>query len=168
MTGVSLDRFAPNEEVQRDQAAKIVTEAFKIHLSDIDYCKSNAQPYVDTQSNQWSRPYQCQVYTAKIMTGYLSGPFKGYFLPAKSVTKIEMFAILIRTLLTIDKNEKLPLDASHIYDDVRPDEWGSRFEAYAYKNGLSPGSKFFGNKVMTRIEVASLLYKLDQLGKLPQ
>ena len=102
------------------------------------------------------------------MTGYLAGPFKGYFLPAKSVTKYEMLAILIRTLLTINPNEKLPRDATNIYDDVRPDEWASRFAAYAYKNGLFPGSKLFGNKAMTRIEVASLLYKLNQLGKLPQ
>ncbi len=166
MVGVSAKSFAPNEYVQRDQAAKIVAEAFHSHLPEVDYCQNDPKPYLDTEKDDWSVEYQCQAKAEKTITGYLAGEFKGRFLPAKFVSRAEMTAMLIRKVLKLNEQEKLPVDVTKNYADVGRGVWFSRFAAYAYKFDLFPKPKFSGPQFMTRAEVASLIYKLNQLGKI--
>ncbi len=160
MTGNPDGTFAPHGLLQRDQIMKIVLETFNKFDQQIDYC-SGASPFPDVTENAWSFQYVCRAKALAITTGYLSGPDKGFYRPARSVNRVEFLALVLRNL-----TETMPAVTTASYDDVALNQWFTGYAKYAYDNALFNHPNLFPTNFMTRVEVARVLFKLHQLGKI--
>ncbi len=159
MTGNPDGSFAPAAPLQRDQIAKIVLEALGLFDENEDYCQGQ-NPFPDVTSADWSYQYICRAVDLGLVTGYEAGPDAGKYVPARAVNRAEALALLLRHL------ESLPTNDSVSFDDVGSGQWFSGYAKFAQDNGLFTGSKLYAGDSTIRLEVADILYKLEQLGKL--
>lgn len=157
MTGNPNGTFGPNALLQRDQIAKIVLVTF--NFLDGQACGGSSFP--DVGSSDWSYEYICTASSVGLVTGYQSGPDKGYYRPSRNVTRAEFLAILIRSL-----GVQVPSNDSTSYSDVQPGQWFSGYARFAKDNGLFPGSQLSPSAFTTRREVARALYSLYLQGQL--
>ncbi len=160
MTGNPDGTFNPNGILQRDQVAKIVEEAFDLYDKQTDYCLSS-NPFPDITVAEWSYQYICRGKSLGMINGYTSGADAGYYRPARSVNRVEFLALALRNL-----DENMPSLNSTSYTDVEKGLWYSGYAKYAKDNGLFSGSKLNATNLMARSEVAEVLYKLHNLGKI--
>lgn len=160
MTGTSKDIFAPHALLQRDQVIKIVLQTFKKFDSAMDYCKG-AAPFPDVVKTDWSFQYLCRAKELGVTTGYQSGPDKGFYRPVRSVTRSEFLALVLRNL-----TDAMPKSTQPTYADVPQNDWYTVYAKYAYDNTLFNKPNLFPGNFMTREEVARVIFKLHQLGKL--
>jgi hypothetical protein len=159
MTGNPDGTFDPAGILQRDQVAKIVLKTFSLFVDGTDYCSSSV-PFGDISSGAWSFQYICRAKALSIVTGYLSGPDKGFYRPSRSMNRVEFLAILLRNLPDVPGN-----DVSS-YTDVETGVWYSGFAKYAKDNSLFTGTKLYPTKYVSREEVAEVIYKLHTAGKI--
>jgi flagellar hook assembly protein FlgD len=160
MTGNPNGTFAPSDLLQRDQVAKIVLETFNKFNSQNDYCNSN-NPFPDVLDSGWAYQYICRGKSLGMITGYKSGVDSGYYRPARSVNRVEFLALLLRNL-----NVTMPANDQYSYGDVAINQWYTGYAKYSYDNSLFTGSKLYPTNFTTRAEVARVIYKLHQLGKI--
>ena len=159
MTGNPDGTFAPQGLLQRDQIMKIVLETFKKFDKVVNYC-NGVLPFPDVAESSWAFQYICRAKQIGITTGYQSGPDAGYYRPARSVNRIEFLALVLRNL-----SETMPANTVASYNDVATGQWFTGYAKYAYDNLLFNKPNLFPTKFMVRVEVARVLYKLHQLGK---
>ncbi len=160
MTGNPNGTFDPSGILQRDQIAKISLETFNLFNSSSDYC-SNENPFPDLTKSEWSYQYICRGKDLGMITGYKSGADAGYYRPARSVNRVEFLALILRNL-----NETMPGIISVSYSDVASGQWYSGYAKYSYDHSLFTGSKLYPTNFVTRVEVARVLYKLHEQGKI--
>ncbi len=161
MTGYANGDFGQDDALQRDQIAKISLTTFKKFGANSDYCLGKS-PFPDVSlAKDWSAQYVCRGVKLGMITGYASGTDAGYFRPARIVNTVEFLAFILRNL-----GESMPSDNSVSYDDVGTGLWFSGLAKYAYDHSLFAGNKLYPTKQMTRGEVARVLLKLHDLGKL--
>ncbi|MBU1703321.1 S-layer homology domain-containing protein, partial [Patescibacteria group bacterium] len=160
MTGNPDGTFDPDGLLQRDQVSKIILESFYLYNNKVDYCQGS-NPFPDVLEIDWSRQYICRARVIGTVTGYLGGIDKGSFRPARNVNRVEFLAILLRNI-----KEEMPSIYSRSYSDVPTGQWYSGYARYSYDNGLFTGLNLHPSDYMTRREVAQVLYKMGQLGKL--
>ena len=160
MTGNPDGTFAPSDLLQRDQIAKIVLEAFDLYNKQVDYCQG-LNPFPDVMEVDWAWQYICRARTVGAVTGYQSGADKGTYRPERNVNKAEFLALLLRNV-----KEKMPSVSSKSYNDVSTGQWYSGYARYSYDNKLFAGSSLHLTDYVTRKEVAWVMYRLHQLGKL--
>jgi hypothetical protein len=159
MTGNPNGTFEPEALLQRDQIAKISLESFNLYNSGTSYC--SGKPFPDVLSSAWSYQYICRGVDLGMINGYSSGADKGYYRPARSVNRVEFLALILRNL-----SDPMPSVNSTSYSDVASGQWFSGFAKFSYDNSLFTGSKLYATKLVTRREVAKVLYQLHQLGQL--
>jgi flagellar hook assembly protein FlgD len=160
MTGNPDGTFAPDDILQRDQVAKIVLETFGLFNKQTDYCLGTAA-FPDVLEAEWSYQYICQGKILKMITGYVSGVDNGFYRPARTVNRVEFLALVLRNL-----DETMPADTSTSYSDVEAGNWYSGYAKFAKDNSLFTGSKLNPTNFVSRREVASIIYKLHQKGKI--
>lgn len=160
MTGNPDGTFAPNEVLQRDQVAKISLETFDLFNDAADYCDGTAA-FPDVTSSQWSYQYICRGVDLDMITGYESGADAGFYRPARSVNRVEFLALILRNV-----NENMPSNNSSSYNDVPQGEWYSGYAKYAYDHSLFVGNNLNPTQQVTRVEVAEVLLKLHDQGKI--
>lgn len=160
MTGNPDGTFAPDDILQRDQIAKIVLETFGLFNKQTDYCLGTAA-FPDVLEAEWSYQYICQGKILKMITGYASGVDKGFYRPARTVNRVEFLALVLRNL-----DETMPADTSTSYSDVEAGNWYSGYAKYAKDNSLFTGSKLNPTNFVSRREVADIIFKLHQKGKI--
>jgi hypothetical protein len=158
MTGNPDGTFDPDGILQRDQVAKIVLETFGLFAGS-DYCDGNS-PFGDIASSAWSYQYICRAKALNLVTGYLSGPDKGFYRPSRSMSRVEFLAILLRNLPDVPGN-----DVSS-YSDVESGVWYSGFAKYSKDNALFTGTKLYPSQYVSREEVAQVIFKLHTAGKI--
>jgi len=160
MTGNPDGTFAPQGSLQRDQMMKIVLVTFKKFNAQTDYC-AGTKPFPDVTQTAWSFQYICQAKTLAITTGYLSGPDAGFYRPSRSVNRIEFLAVVLRNI-----SDVIPQNTVPSYADVELNQWFTGFARYAYDNNLFNHPNLFPTNFMVRVEVARVLFKLHQMGKI--
>jgi len=160
MTGNPNGNFAPDDLLQRDQVAKIVLQTFNKFNNSANYCQSN-DPFPDVTEAEWSYQYVCRGKSLGMITGYLSGADAGFYRPARSVNRVEFLALLLRNL-----NETMPANDQSSYSDVALNGWFTGYAKYSYDHSLFTGSRLYPTNFTTRLEVARVIYKLHQLGKI--
>lgn len=160
MEGNPDGTFAPNELVQRDQVAKISLETFNLFDDTADYC-GGVDPFPDVPPSQWSYQYVCRGVEIDMITGYLGDEDAGFYRPSREVNRVEFLALILRNL-----TDTMPALSSTSYADVLVNQWFSGFAKYSLDNSLFVGVNLLPTKGTTRVEVADVLYKLDQAGKL--
>jgi len=158
MTGNPDGTFEPNELLQRDQIAKIALKAFAKFNTTTNYCMGTA-PFGDVGSSSWALQYICRAKTLGVVTGYKDSSSIGLYKPAQPVTRAEFLAILLRNL-----NQTMSVGAS--YKDVESSAWYAAYARYSKTNSLFTGENLYPNDFTTRKEVAEVIYKLHNLGKL--
>lgn len=152
--------FGQFDSLQRDQAAKVILEAFDKYDSSIDYCKS-VRTLGDMTRQFWSWDYVCAGQYYGVITGYESGADAGYFRPERFVNRAEFLALVLRNV-----NDTMPFNNVYSYDDVDAGAWYSGYAFYSMKKGLFPGSYLNPTSYVTRGEVIDVLYKLHELKQL--
>ncbi|MEZ4087734.1 MAG: S-layer homology domain-containing protein [Candidatus Gracilibacteria bacterium] len=160
MTGNPDGTFAPNQLLQRDQVAKISLETFGLFSDTEDYCGGN-DPFPDVPPAQWSYQYICRGVDVGMITGYEAGADAGMYRPAREVNRAEFLALILRNL-----SDSMPADSSTSYSDVEPNQWFSGFARYSLDNDLFAGPNLMPTNGTKRVEVADVLYKLHNLGKI--
>ncbi len=158
MTGNPDGTFDPAGLLQRDQIAKIALEAFGNFSGSADYCAGQS-PFPDVTAADWAYQYICRAKALAVVTGYEAGADAGYFRPARSVNRAEFLAIILRNL-----GEIMPTGSS--YTDVHSTDWFADYAKYSKDNSLFTGSTLKPANFTSRREVAQVLYKLHNLGKI--
>ena len=160
MTGNPDGTFAPNELLQRDQVAKISLETFGLFDDNMDYC-NGTDPFPDVPPAQWSYQYICRGVDVGMITGYEGGADAGFYRPARQVNRVEFLALILRNL-----SDTMPADSSTSYSDVEANQWFSGYARYSLDNDLFAGPNLMPTNGTKRVEVADVLYKLHNLGKI--
>ena len=160
MTGNPDGSFAPNAILQRDQVTKVVLKTFNRYNSTTNYC-GGTNPFPDVTSSSWAFQYICDGKGLGMITGYKSGADAGFYRPARSVNRVEFLALVLRNL-----SETMPGNSSSSYNDVPTGQWFSGYAKYAFDQSLFMGSNLFPTQSMARWEVAAVIYKLHQNGKI--
>ncbi len=158
MTGNPDGTFDPSGLLQRDQVSKIALEAFNKFDSTTNYC-AGQNPFPDVGETSWAYQYICRAKALSIVTGYMSGADTGYFRPARTVNRVEFLAIILRNL-----GEIMPSGSS--YADVDGNAWFAGYAKYSKDNSLFTGTSLYPSNFTTRREVANVLYRLHNLGKI--
>lgn len=160
MTGNPDGTFDPDEYLQRDQVAKVVLVTFDLFDESEDYC-NGVDPFPDVTEADWSYQYICRGVELDMITGYKAGVEAGKYIPARSVNRAEFLALTLRNL-----TDTMPDLDSESYTDVEPGQWFSGYAKYSYDNSLFVGSKLFPTQFTKRSEVAKVIFKLHNLGKI--
>lgn len=158
MTGNPDGTFEPDELLQRDQIAKIVLKAFKQFDLTTNYCMGKA-PFSDISSSSWALQYICRAKALGLITGYQEPGSIGLFKPAQPVTRAEFLAITLRNL-------KPSTIRAASYRDTDPTAWYAPYASYSKTSNLFSGENLYPHNFTTRREVAEILYKLHNSGKL--
>lgn len=159
ITGTGNGNFDPSGNLQRDQIAKIALTTFKLFNANVTYCLSN--PFSDVTNKEWSYQYICLGKSLNVITGYLSGADAGKYVPARSVNRVEFLALLLRNL-----KDQMPANSVSSYADVPVNQWYTGYAKYSFDHSLFSGNSLYPNNVVTRVEVAKVLYQLHNLGKI--
>ncbi len=159
MTGYDNGTFGPNDVLRRNQIAKIVLTTFKLYNQNVNYCVEN--PFPDVTPVEWSYQYICLGKSLNVITGYKTGVDAGKFIPARSVNRAEFLGLLLRNL-----KEQMPANNTSSYLDVALNQWFTGFAKYSYDHSLFSGPNLYPLNVVTRVEVARVLYQLHNLGKI--
>lgn len=160
ITGFPDGTFRPDSILLRDQMAKISLETFKLFSQGTDYCLGEAA-FPDVPQSQWSYQYVCRGAQLGMITGYEGGEDQGNYIPDRPVNRVEFLALISRNLEDTMPNLNTPS-----YQDVPMGQWYTGFAAYSFNNLLFPGANLTPAKEVSRVEVARILYRLFQLGKL--
>lgn len=158
MTGNPDGTFDPAGLLQRDQIAKIALESFGNFSGSADYCAGQS-PFPDVTVADWAYQYICRAKALAVVTGYQAGADAGYFRPGRSVNRAEFLAIILRNL-----GEIMPTGSS--YTDVHSSDWFADYAKYSKDNNLFSGTTLKPSNFTSRREVAQVLYKLHDLGKI--
>ncbi len=160
MTGNPNGTLTPEQFLQRDQMAKIVLKTFNKYDSSVDYCHG-LNPFPDVTNTAWSFQYICRGVELGVITGYKAGIDAGFYRPGRSVNRVEFLALVLRNL-----NENMPSNNSYSYHDVPTGQWYSGYAKYSKNNALYIGTNLYSTAYTTRREVAEIIYKLHNLGKI--
>jgi len=160
MTGNPDGSFSGSGLLQRDQIAKIVLETFDKYNAQTDYCQG-VKPFTDISESSWAYQYVCRGKALSIITGYLAGADAGYYRPARNVNRSEFLALLLRNL-----SDTMPSNSTSSYSDVQTGQWYSGYAAYSKNLNLFTGTNLSPTNFVSRTEVAQVIYKLNQLGKI--
>lgn len=149
VNGKEKGKFAPADNITREEFAKILTIAYGIEgAGDCDFA--------DVDKERWSYQYISAMYENGIITGYPDGTFK----PSANVTREEMAVMLCRVLLRVSKIE-IEYETSSTYKDyAEVSEFAQNsVRTLSTHNILSGDDRGFFNpkKGATRAEVCKMI-----------
>jgi len=151
--------FKSKAKISRAEALKIFLLASKsVTGKDISDKKesikqTNTSPLSDVPADSWFAPYVAVAKEKNIISGYKDGTFK----PDKTINLAESLKIFLNCYSNIEYPS-----TSDIFDDVAPDDWFSKYAAYAKEKTLvnvSSENYIEPNQEMTRGYMAELIYR---------
>lgn len=158
ITGNADCTVRPEEFLQRDQIAKIITEGFYGFNIKTDYAKGT-NPFPDITNKDWSFQHIAMAKQYGIITGYKEGPYAGLYRPGQYMTRAEFLTVLLRAIQNMGKDD-MPSGTIRSYADTEIGQWYSPYVKYARDNSLFDGNYLFPDNLVTRREVADIIYKL--------
>ncbi len=136
--GYADGTYKPDNAINRVQFLKIVIKALgKYPIVPPRDC------FEDTSKSAWYAQYVCYAKEQGIIKGYADGTFR----PAKNINFAEAYKMTL-TALTANK-----------FDESSGNNWYDTYFDYAYKNNLNLSSKMDPAKMITRGEMAELIFK---------
>ncbi len=152
--------FKPKQKISRAEALKIfmlASKAIKDSSEVLDkgntIVQTNESPLKDVPSNSWFAPYVAIAKEKNIISGYKDGTFQ----PDKTINLAESLKIFLNCYTNIEYPS-----TSDIFDDVAPEEWYSKYAAYAKQETLvdvSDENHIDPNQDMTRGYMAEIIYR---------
>jgi spore germination protein YaaH len=150
MVGISEDRFAPDKQLTRAQAATLFVRALNLQSSG-----ANINKFLDVPEGFWAGN---EILTAK-EHGIMHGKSDNFFAVNEPITREEMAVILSRIL----KTDKMNLSTNITFEDVNRKGWSykaiSDMNALHIFNGYSE-KKFGPHDHLTRAQMAALLNRI--------
>ncbi|MDO5585852.1 MAG: S-layer homology domain-containing protein [Clostridia bacterium] len=149
LNGKSERLFAPNDNVTREEFAKIITVAFKLNLVNTE-C-----PFGDVDENNWAYPYIRSAYKAGIIKGVSDTEF-GY---GQNITR-EDLCVMINRMLTVGELTLPQVDGGVFGDDGEISDYAKESVYYLERAGiiLGDGTNFNPKASATRAEAAKIVY----------
>ncbi|EAX95010.1 S-layer homology domain containing protein [Trichomonas vaginalis G3] len=148
MSGVSSDKFAPNEKITRAEAASVLKRLIN------DKAKSNDKSsFSDLKEEQWF--YDNIVFIEK--QGLIAGYEDGTFRPNEPMTRAQ-FASMMANYLKLNVGNH-PID----FKDVKENYWASDAINALSSHGIMVGkskNEFKPNDKITRAEAATIFNKI--------
>ena len=149
MTGVGNKKFMPNENVKREQVAKIITCAFDKFEGGLEH------EFVDVPKDEWASPYIAVAKKYNLMVGLGENTF-GY---GKDVSREDICVIVYRAAVANgyifdEKNTNF-----EDYDEIS--DYAKDAVAYLSGAGVINGvsdSKFEPKASATRAQIAKIIY----------
>lgn len=149
LNGKSERLFMPNDNVTREEFAKIITVAFKLNLVNTE-C-----PFGDVNENNWAYPYIRSAYKAGIIKGVSDTEF-GY---GQNITR-EDLCVMINRMLTVGELTLPQVDGGVFGDDGEISDYAKESVYYLERAGiiLGDGTNFNPKASATRAEAAKIVY----------
>ena len=149
LNGKSERLFMPNDNVTREEFAKIITVAFKLNLVNTE-C-----PFGDADENNWAYPYIRSAYKAGIIKGVSDTEF-GY---GQNITR-EDLCVMINRMLTVGELTLPQVDGGVFGDDGEISDYAKESVYYLERAGitLGDGTNFNPKANATRAEAAKIVY----------
>ena len=149
LNGRSERLFTPNDNVTREEFAKIITVAFKLNLVNTE-C-----PFGDVDENNWAYPYIRSAYKAGIIKGVSETEF-GY---GQNITR-EDLCVMINRMLTVGELTLPQVDGGVFGDDGEISDYAKESVYYLERAGiiLGDGTNFNPKANATRAEAAKIVY----------
>ena len=149
LNGKSERLFTPNDNVTREEFAKIITVAFKLNLVNTE-C-----PFGDVDENNWAYPYIRSAYKAGIIKGVSDTEF-GY---GQNITR-EDLCVMINRMLTVGELTLPQVDGGVFGDDGEISDYAKESVYYLERAGiiLGDGTNFNPKANATRAEAAKIVY----------
>lgn len=149
LNGKSERLFMPNDNVTREEFAKIITVAFKLNLVNTE-C-----PFGDVDENDWAYPYIRSAYKAGIIKGVSDTEF-GY---GQNITR-EDLCVMINRMLTVGELTLPQVDGGVFGDDGEISDYAKESVYYLERAGiiLGDGTNFNPKASATRAEAAKIVY----------
>ena len=149
LNGKSERLFMPNDNVTREEFAKIITVAFKLNLVNTE-C-----PFGDVDENNWAYPYIRSAYKAGIIKGVSDTEF-GY---GQNITR-EDLCVMINRMLTVGELTLPQVDGGVFGDDGEISDYAKESVYYLERAGiiLGDGTNFNPKASATRAEAAKIVY----------
>ena len=149
LNGKSERLFMPNDNVTREEFAKIITVAFKLNLVNTE-C-----PFGDVDENNWAYPYIRSAYKAGIIKGVSDTEF-GY---GQNITR-EDLCVMINRMLTVGELTLPQVDGGVFGDDGEISDYAKESVYYLERAGiiLGDGTNFNPKANATRAEAAKIVY----------
>ena len=149
LNGKSERLFMPNDNVTREEFAKIITVAFKLNLVNTE-C-----PFGDVDENDWAYPYIRSAYKAGIIKGVSDTEF-GY---GQNITR-EDLCVMINRMLTVGELTLPQVDGGVFGDDGEISDYAKESVYYLERAGiiLGDGTNFNPKANATRAEAAKIVY----------
>ena len=149
LNGKSERLFMPNDNVTREEFAKIITVAFKLNLVNTE-C-----PFGDVDGNDWAYPYIRSAYKAGIIKGVSDTEF-GY---GQNITR-EDLCVMINRMLTVGELTLPQVDGGVFGDDGEISDYAKESVYYLERAGiiLGDGTNFNPKTNATRAEAAKIVY----------
>lgn len=148
ISGVGEGIFAPNDKLTREQAAKIICEAFKIDIVEEEH------GFSDVTAGSWYEKYVASAKFANVINGI----DKNSFGVGKNITRQDIAVLLYRTIGETQEELKPSFTDS---DDIA--DYAKTAVAYLAEKGMISGyqdGSFGPNKFITRAETATLIYNI--------
>ncbi|MFA7685981.1 MAG: S-layer homology domain-containing protein [Candidatus Gracilibacteria bacterium] len=159
INGYNDGTFGPDKAINRAEATKIITKAFKI-----DTTKDYEESFPDVKKANWFFTF--------VMAGKEDGFIKGYddgtFQPAKQVKLSET----LKMVLSAGKVELSKEVTTDVFMDVKEEDWVAIYALYAREHNILLADKegnIYPGKEMTRGAFAEIIYRtmvvLENNGK---
>ena len=163
ISGYNDGSFHPGSLINRAEFTKIVMAA-RFGSSAIDNCISDkTMPswsylfFYDVSLNEWYSKYICSAATNKIINGYPDSTFR----PSDAINFAEALKVIINAY-NIDVSRVRVIHNSLLY--INDSDWFASYFSYAYNKNLINRDKFYHPaQLMTRGEMAEILYRLNSI-----
>ena len=149
LNGKSERIFAPNDNITREEFAKVITTAFGLNLINTE-C-----PFGDVDENDWAYPYIRSAYKAGIINGISDTEF-GY---GQNITR-EDLCVMIDRMLKVGELTLPQADGGVFGDDGEISDYAKESVYYLERAGiiLGDGTNFNPKANATRAEAAKIVY----------
>ena len=157
VSGMTEDSFAPDVQLTRAQAAKLIVSACKTDKAGV-----GAEIFTDVTSDDWYAAYVSAAYKAGFVNGYEDGSFK----PNANVTRQELAKMICKAADYIGM-ASASKDKFSYADESEISTWAIEYVQKAYELGLMSGDekgRFNPNSNATRAEMSAVICRLTDAG----
>ena len=159
VSGYPDGTYRPDSVINRAEFTKIVMEA-NFSTNTINMCNpTRTYSFSDAGKEDWYSKYLCSAVQNKIISGYDDGTFR----PAASINFAEAAKIVATTDLiekSIRYGKRLP--------PAGDGPWYEQYVQYLSDNNAVPASIKSNDKLITRGEMAEIIYRLQvDIGSIP-
>ena len=157
VSGMTEDSFAPDVQLTRAQAAKLIVSACKTDKAGV-----GAEIFTDVTSDDWYAAYVSAAYKAGFVNGYEDGSFK----PNANVTRQELAKMICKAADYIGM-ASASKDKFSYADESEISTWAIEYVQKAYELGLMSGDekgRFNPNLNATRAEMSAVICRLTDAG----